>query len=92
MALDNRSLRKSSDLGRAACSTKITYDEKRHYKPISKSEAKKKKKIQTFKSVVTKNFSTNILDVILSGKQDSTCIGFYSIYALTENVRVVRWN
>ena len=46
MALDNRSLRKSYDLGRAACFTKITYDEKRHYKPISRSEAKKKKNIQ----------------------------------------------
>lgn len=38
------------------------------------------------------NFSTNILDVILSGKQDLMCIGFYSIYALTENLRVIRWN
>ena len=52
MALDNRSLRKSYDLGRVACFTKITYDENRHYKPISRSEAKKK----TFKSTVTKLF------------------------------------
>ena len=39
-----------------------------------KVRGKKKKKIKTFKSVVTKNFSTNILDVILSIKQDLMCI------------------
>ena len=71
MALDNRSLRKSSDSGRAACSTKITHDEERHYKPVSRSEAKKKHK---HSNQLWQSFSTNILDVILSIKQDLMCI------------------
>lgn len=67
MASDNWSLKNSNDLGRVECSTNITYDKKRHYKPISKSKAKENTNIQIR---LWEGFSTSILDVILSGKQD----------------------
>lgn len=46
MASDDPSLRGSYDSGRVACSNNITHDEKRHYKPLSKSKAKENTNIQ----------------------------------------------
>lgn len=75
MASDNLLLKNSYDLGRVECPTNITNDEKRHYKPVSKSKAKENTNIQISS---WQGFSTSILDVILSGKQDLMCVfGFY---------------
>lgn len=60
-------MKNSYDLGRVECSTSITYDKKRYYKPISKLKAKENTNIQIS---LWQSFSTSILDVILSGKQD----------------------
>ena len=66
-------MRNAYNLGEFSCSTNIVHDEERNYKPISKSDAKKKKN-PNFQISCDNNFSTNILDVILSIKQDLMCI------------------
>lgn len=63
----NWSLRNSYDLGRVECSLILHMMKRDISKPISKSKAKENTNIQIS---LWQGFSTSILDVTLSGKQD----------------------